>query len=202
MASRGQLCKLSVRASALSARLEPPTRRARRDRLCAPPDISETENDAARAQVLPADQVRDAPMSETENDAARAEVIRADQVRDAPMMPGGAQAATAAAMQNQHVADDVNAAARRLYLGVPEDVLAKVTPFEQYQVVEMLTQVVAGTNYFFKIQIADSEFIQLRVFCSLFGDLPKIVAMRRGAEAAAPLTYFDASPEVNLDETD
>ena len=118
------------------------------------------------------------------------------------MMPGGAQAATAAAMQNQHVADEVQAAARRLYLDIPDDVMAKITPFEQYEVVEMLTQVVAGTNYFFKIRIAEGEFIQLRVFCSLFGDDPEIVAIRKGEDAAAPIAYFDAAPEINLAETD
>ena len=147
-------------------------------------------------------------MSTTENDEARDEVIRADQVREPPMMPGGAQAATAAAMQNQHVADEVQAAARRLYLDIPDDVMAKITPFEQYEVVEMLTQVVAGTNYFFKIRIAEGnvsaegEFIQLRVFCSLFGDDPEIVAIRKGEDAAAPIAYFDAAPEINLAETD
>ena len=143
-------------------------------------------------------------MDANENDEARAEVLRTDQIRDAPMMPGGAQAATAVAMQNQHVADEVRDAARRLYLELPDGSTDKVTPFDQYKVVEMLTQVVAGTNYFFKIQIADAEFIQLRVFCSLFGDLPKIVALRQGEEAGASLAYFEAgaSPEVTLAEAD
>ena len=138
-----------------------------------------------------------------ENDEAREEVIRRDQIREAPEMPGGTHLASAAAMQNQHVADEVNGAARRRYLGVPDDITAKVTPFEQYTVVEMLTQVSAGTNYFFKIQIADAEFIHLRVFASLFGDLPKVVAMKKGEEAAAALSYFDdVSHQANLAETD
>ena len=74
-------------------------------------------------------------------DDARAEVMQTDQRRAQPAPPGGAQAATAAEMQNQHVADEVSAAARRKYLGIPDDVKAKVTPFDSYVVVEMLTQV-------------------------------------------------------------
>ena len=77
--------------------------------------------------------------------------------------------------------------------------MAKVTPFEQYTVLDTLTQVlcgvrpptllptklaascvyalqvVAGTNYFFKVQVAEAEWVWLRVFLSLFGDEPKLV---------------------------
>ena len=113
----------------------------------------------------------------------------------------------------------VNAAARRGYLGIPNDGrLVKVTAFEQYVVVDMLTQVARcpprpacsqpasrlhparcclqveqGTSYFFKVQVADAEFIQLRVFLSLFGDAPQLVALRKGAEAAGPLQCFEAA---------
>ena len=55
-------------------------------------------------------------------------------------------------MQNQHVADDVMSAARRIYLGMPADAADEVRPFAEYVVVEMKTQVVAGTNYFFKVR--------------------------------------------------
>ena len=54
-------------------------------------------------------------------------------------------------------------------------------------------QVVQGTNYFFKVQVADADFVQLRVHLSLFGDAPQLVALRKGAEAAGPLEYFDAA---------
>ena len=74
-------------------------------------------------------------------DAARQEVLEQDAARAAPAPPGGAQAATAAAMQNQHVADEVSGAARRMYLDIPGDVMAKVTPFERYEVVDLMTQV-------------------------------------------------------------
>ena len=55
-----------------------------------------------------------------------------------------------------------------------------------------MPQVVAGTNYFFKVQIADNEHVHLRVHVSLFGDLPKLVALRKGAEADRKIEYFEA----------
>lgn len=126
-------------------------------------------------------------------DEARVEQIRIDQQRQAPAPPTGEAGALAEAMQNQHVADEVNAAARRMYLGVPDDVMAKVSPFQQYVVVDMLTQTVNGTNYFFKIQVGEAEFIHLRVWLSLFGDMPQLVALKKGPEAAKPLAYFEPS---------
>ena len=78
-------------------------------------------------------------------DAARTELIRSDQERTPVELAVGVHAASAAAMQNQHMADDVNAAARRKYLGITDDVSAKLTPFEQYVVVDMLTQVARCT---------------------------------------------------------
>ena len=150
--------------------------------------------------------------------AARTELMLSDQERTPVELAVGVHAASAAAMQNQHMADDVNAAARRGYLGITDDVSAKLTPFEQYVVVDVLTQVARctprpacsqpasrvhparcclqveqGTSYFFKVQVADAEFIQLRVFLSLFGDAPQLVALRKGAEAAGPLQCFEAA---------
>ena len=55
----------------------------------------------------------------------------------------------------------------------------------------LAAQVVNGTNYFFKLKIAASECIHLRVHVSLFGDKPKHVAMRKGEVAAGPLEYFE-----------
>ena len=71
-------------------------------------------------------------------DAARTELIRSDQERTPVELAVGVHAASAAAMQKQHMADDVNGAARRKYLGITDDVSAKLTPFEQYVVVDML----------------------------------------------------------------
>lgn len=125
-------------------------------------------------------------------DSARADVLHNDQQRAAPALPGSAAAASAAAaMQNQHVADDVMSAARRIYLGMPADAADEVRPFAEYVVVEMKTQVVAGTNYFFKVRVGADEHIFLRVFVSLFGDQPRLVALRKGAAAAGPIDYFE-----------
>ena len=77
--------------------------------------------------------------------AARTELMLSDQERTPVELAVGVHAASAAAMQNQHMADDVNAAARRGYLGITDDVSAKLTPFEQYVVVDVLTQVARCT---------------------------------------------------------
>ncbi len=59
-------------------------------------------------------------------------------------------------------------------------------------------QVVNGTNYFFKVKIAAFEFIHLRVHVSLFGDEPKLVAMRKGEVAAGPLELFEPYNRVSI----
>ena len=89
---------------------------------------------------------------DAELDDARAEIMQNDRSAPPVLLGGTVAAAAAEAAQNQHVADDVNGAARRAYLEIPEGIEAKVTPFDEYTVVEMLTQVVAGTNYYFKVR--------------------------------------------------
>ena len=69
------------------------------------------------------------------------------------------------------------------------------SPWPAYAVVEVLTQVVAGTNFFLKVRVSTAEapaaeYVQLRVFESLFGDGPELVDLRKGDEAAGSLTYF------------
>ena len=61
-------------------------------------------------------------------------------------------------------------------------------------------QVEQGTSYFFKVlffkvQVAEAEFIQLRVFLSMFGDAPQLVAaaLCKGVDAAGPLQCFEAA---------
>lgn len=129
---------------------------------------------------------------DAELDDARAELLNNDRSTPPALLGGTVAAAAAETAQNQHVADEVNAAARRAYLEIPEGVMAKLTPFDEYTVVEMLTQVVAGQNYFFKVRIADDEFIQIRVHVSLFGDPPQLVALRKGTDAQGNLGYFEA----------
>ena len=98
----------------------------------------------------------------------------------------------------------VNGAARRRYLGLPDDVQVKSSPFPAYEPWEVLTQVVAGTNYFVKIRISapainpqdgiasmppPPEFIQLRIFEGLDGSV-ELAGMLKGPEADGPVRYF------------
>ena len=46
---------------------------------------------------------------------------------------------------------------------------------QTYCICAYALQVVAGTNFFFKVQVAEAEWVWLRVFLSLFGDEPKLV---------------------------
>ena len=96
-------------------------------------------------------------------------------------------------------ADLVQAEARRRYLGIPPDVMAKVTNFDAWEVVEVLTQVVAGTNYFVKVRISASggdmpptEYVQLKIFKPLphTGGQPELLGMKRDEEAGGDLTAF------------
>ena len=98
--------------------------------------------------------------------------------------------ATAAALS-------VQAEARRRYLGVPDGVMAKLTPFDAFELEEILTQVVAGTNYFIKVRIsppgAPTEHIALRIFQPLphTGAPPELVSMLRDEAVPTPLQYFE-----------
>ncbi|KAM9389866.1 leukocyte cysteine proteinase inhibitor 1-like [Phaethornis superciliosus] len=54
------------------------------------------------------------------------------------------------------------------------------------------SQVVAGTNYFIKVQISDNEYAHLRVFQSLpyENQGPSLVSFQTGKTRDDPLTYF------------
>ncbi|NXI48713.1 CYTB protein, partial [Chloroceryle aenea] len=54
------------------------------------------------------------------------------------------------------------------------------------------TQVVAGINYFIKVQVSDSEYVHLRVFQSLpaMNEGPSLVSFQTGKTRDDPLTYF------------
>jgi cystatin-A/B len=66
--------------------------------------------------------------------------------------------------------------------------------FTKFEAVKMLTQVVAGTNYFIKVQTDDAGgCAHLRVFQSLphVGAGPELVAVRPGLKDADELEYFE-----------
>ncbi|NXK45896.1 CYTB protein, partial [Chauna torquata] len=54
------------------------------------------------------------------------------------------------------------------------------------------TQVVAGINYFIKVQVSDTEYIHLRVFQGLPHENqgPSLVSFQTGKTRDDPLTYF------------
>ncbi|KFV59442.1 Cystatin-B, partial [Gavia stellata] len=54
------------------------------------------------------------------------------------------------------------------------------------------TQVVAGLNYFIKVQVSDADYVHLRVFQSLPYENrgPSLVSFQTGKTRDDPLTYF------------
>ncbi|NXG87462.1 CYTB protein, partial [Stercorarius parasiticus] len=54
------------------------------------------------------------------------------------------------------------------------------------------TQVVAGINYFIKVQVSDAEYVHLRVFQSLpcENQGPRLAGYQTGKTKDDPLTYF------------
>ena len=137
------------------------------------PDLSEAAGDTTLADMF----------------AAREAVLQ-EENQPREVFICGAAAVAAVQAQHQNLANEVAEAARLKYL--PEGV--EFTPWPAFIVVDVLTQVVAGTNFFFKVQVsapsAAAEFVWLRVFESLFGDPPQLVSLRTGEAAAGPLAYF------------
>lgn len=111
------------------------------------------------------------------------------------------------------VARSVYGEALRRYRALePYDGNPSLQPFDDWEVLEVLTQVVAGTNFFIKVRIGqreilpkpgasaislahsftEDEYLHLRIFEPLphTREQPELVSMLRGDEAAAPLAYF------------
>ncbi|CAM9684026.1 unnamed protein product [Bubo scandiacus] len=61
-----------------------------------------------------------------------------------------------------------------------------------FQAIVYRTQVVAGINYFIKVQVSDTEYVHLRVFQSLPHENqgPSLVNFETGKTRDDPLTYF------------
>ncbi|NXB29937.1 CYTB protein, partial [Eulacestoma nigropectus] len=61
-----------------------------------------------------------------------------------------------------------------------------------FAAIEYRTQVVAGTIYFIKVQVSDTEYIHLKVFQSLpyENQGPSLAGFQTGKTRADPLTYF------------
>ncbi|NWR85432.1 CYTX protein, partial [Furnarius figulus] len=54
------------------------------------------------------------------------------------------------------------------------------------------TQMVAGINYFIKVQVSNTEYVHIRVFQSLphENEGPSLVSFQTGKTRDDPLTYF------------
>ncbi|XP_065511672.1 cystatin-A-like [Caloenas nicobarica] len=63
---------------------------------------------------------------------------------------------------------------------------------EIFKAISYRTQVVAGTNYFIKVQDSDDNYVHLRVFQGLpaENDCPSLVSFQTGKTRDDPLTYF------------
>ncbi|XP_004436564.1 PREDICTED: cystatin-A isoform X2 [Ceratotherium simum simum] len=73
------------------------------------------------------------------------------------MMPGGLTEARPATPDIQEIANEVKS-----------QLEAKTNQtYEEFKAVEYKTQVVAGTNYYIKVQVGDNNYIHLKIFKSL-----------------------------------
>ncbi|NXP05042.1 CYTB protein, partial [Thinocorus orbignyianus] len=61
-----------------------------------------------------------------------------------------------------------------------------------YNAIEYRTQVVAGVNYFIKVQVSDAEYVHLKVFEALpyENQGPRLISYQTGKTRDDPLTYF------------
>ncbi|KAM4684392.1 cystatin-A-like isoform 1-T1 [Amazona ochrocephala] len=61
-----------------------------------------------------------------------------------------------------------------------------------FKAIAYKTQVVAGTNYFIKVQVSDTGYVHLKVFQSLPYENkgPSLVGVQTGKTKDDPLTYF------------
>ncbi|NXP81342.1 CYTB protein, partial [Ramphastos sulfuratus] len=64
--------------------------------------------------------------------------------------------------------------------------------FDIFKAIAYRTQVVAGTNYFIKVQDSDTDYVHLRAFQSLPHENqgPSLVSFQTGKTRDDPLTYF------------
>uniref|UniRef100_A0A8C5QRY7 Cystatin domain-containing protein n=1 Tax=Leptobrachium leishanense TaxID=445787 RepID=A0A8C5QRY7_9ANUR len=61
--------------------------------------------------------------------------------------------------------------------------------FQYFQAVSFASQIVAGTNYFVKVDVGQGECLHLRIYQNLDGQL-LLSAYQRGKTQSSPLTYF------------
>ncbi|XP_028608122.1 cystatin-A-like [Grammomys surdaster] len=97
------------------------------------------------------------------------------------MIPGGLTEAKPATAEVQEIADQVKAQ-------LEEKTNEK---YENFKAVEYKTQVVAGTNYFIKVDVGNDSFIHLKVFKDLSGeDHFELTGYQTNKTKDDELTYF------------
>ncbi|XP_074964600.1 cystatin-A-like [Phalacrocorax aristotelis] len=98
------------------------------------------------------------------------------------MVPGGLTKAQTATPEVQGIADQV-----KLEL---ENKVNRT--YEIFKAIIFKTQVVAGINYFIKVQVADADYVHLRVFQSLpyKHESPRLDGYQTGKTKDDPLVYF------------
>ncbi|KFU98551.1 PREDICTED: cystatin-A [Pterocles gutturalis] len=64
--------------------------------------------------------------------------------------------------------------------------------YDMFKAIVYRTQIVAGVNYFIKVQDSDHDYVHLRVFKSLPQENqgPSLVSFQTGKTRDDPLTYF------------
>ncbi|XP_031220542.1 cystatin-A-like [Mastomys coucha] len=95
------------------------------------------------------------------------------------MIPGGLSEARPATPEVQEIADKVRAQ-------LEEQTNEK---YEKYEADQYKTQVVAGVNYFIKINLGDGSFIHIKVYKDLSGNL-KLTGYQTKKTKDDELTYF------------
>ncbi|XP_060092828.1 cystatin-A-like [Heteronotia binoei] len=98
------------------------------------------------------------------------------------MMPGGLTACKPATPEIQQLADKVK----------PQLEARENQRYPVFNAVEYRSQVVAGMNYFIKIDVGQGKYVHLRVFEALpcnNGDI-SLAGYQTGKTASDPLNYF------------
>ncbi|KFP70579.1 PREDICTED: cystatin-A [Acanthisitta chloris] len=98
------------------------------------------------------------------------------------MMTGGLSDAEAATPEVQQIVSQVK----------PQFESKENKNCAMFKAIEYKTQLVAGVNYFIKVQVSDTDYVHLKVFQSLPHENqgPSLVAFQTGKTRDDPLTYF------------
>ncbi|KAM6384682.1 cystatin-A-like [Alca torda] len=98
------------------------------------------------------------------------------------MMLGGLSETKAATPEVQRMANEVK----------PQLEMKANRKYDIFNAIIYRTQVVAGVNYFIKVQVSDAEYVHLRVFESLPHENqgPRLDGYQTGKTRDDPLTYF------------